>query len=213
MPFIELYVRGELPASIVTDPAELAYRFEECIRCMYFEAREGRECEIPSLVPTVDELMTAALADRRWFSPSVSPRFRLYGHKVAVRSEPLPFMEQSIEFRLAGTCDAIIEVADGRLYAAKYVPVTEIGDTANRYMRELNGFIHALEHPLGIEAKPLRIAGAAIVTFTETLVPLRWTEIERHWDAYLRFMRSIGRILVAPKAPPPAPQCPRCKGA
>lgn len=199
------------------NPTDVAYLYEQCTRCMYLQAHGTAQFEIPSAVDLVDEAMAKARDSQKWIQLTISPRFRIHAHKILMESLPVPFTQAGITLSFGGTLDAIIELSDGKLLAAKYALITDTSDTAHRYSRELNAYIHALENPANpAQTPPVRLAGAAVLGFAQAqgskeYAPLRWTEVDRRLDGYLTFMRSVARILAAPKAPAASPRCPRCR--
>jgi hypothetical protein len=198
------------------NPTDVAYLYEQCTRCMYLQAHGQAEFEIPSVTELVDPAMSKAKEAQKWIQMTVGPRFRIHDHKLAVESAPVPFPQTGVTLYFSGTCDAIVELADGKLFAAKYALITDTSDTAHRYSRELNAIIHAIETPARpAQTPPVRLAGAIVIGFAKAprskdYAPLRWTELDRRLEGYLTFLRSVARILAAPKPPAASPTCPRC---
>lgn len=208
-----------LPAAIEelwVDPADAAYLYEHCVRCLYLHAHGWTRIEpsVASRADLVEGTMRVIEAGGRSIELEDGVSCRVLSQRRTANSVLLPFTGLGIALGFSSRYDAILELPDGRRVLVKYAVD---GDGSNPARIALDLALHGftLGHPAdALTTARIGLDGYGILHFGfagSALRPRRLTEIGDRAEGLLDFIRVLARVAARSSEPAASPLCPRCE--
>ena len=200
-------------------PSDFAYLYEECKLCYYLKIKHGiyqPSMPMPGVFSAINTRLQGKLVGKNLRSLAAElPNGEVVVQEGWVDSTVVP--ETSVYIK--GKYDLLVKNPDG-MHTLVDLKLSQPGeDKIEKYKTQLNAYKFALENPK--MGEPVVISRLGLLVFYPDTVafennvarldfPPKWLEVPIDQDGFLKFMKSIDKLLASP-LPEEGKECKWCQ--
>ena len=214
------------PCTFRLSPSDFAFLWEECKRCFYLKVVKGfrrPSSPMPKIFTNIDLQMKQCFAGKRTAQvvPALPSGVFEYSEKW-VQSGPIVVPGHASQCVIRGRFDNAIRFDSGGYGIDDFKTSARSEEHIPLYSRQLHAYAYAVENPAPghLSLKPVSKLGLlvfepCIFVHRETgksglAGGVRWIEIARDDEAFLRFLGEVLDVLERPELPGGSPSCEWC---
>ncbi len=207
-------------------PSDLTFSYEGCKRCFYLKAVNNivqPSIPLPSIFSQIASLLKNHYNNKHtsYLHAALPPGTVSHAEKN-VRSQSIQLRNHSVTCYISGRFDIVISFDDGTYGVIDFKTSNPGSDSVNLYVRQLNAYAYALEHPATNSLALSPITKLGLLYFYPSSIKqqnidrlsydaeITWIEIRKDEEGFLEFIDSVLGILELPEAPPHSPNCQWC---
>ncbi len=196
-------------------PSDFAFLWEECRRCFYLKVVCGIRrptTPMPKIFMAIDSAMKDCFDGRRTeeILSNLPTGVLAYSDRL-VESVPMMAGDPEVTVSVRGKFDTVIRFDDGTFAVIDFKTASVNSAHIPLYSRQLHSYAWALENPAKGRLHLSPVTRLGLLVFEPSLFNhdsqgkcelaggLKWVEIQRNDEQFLRFMQEVMAVLADPE--------------